>query len=76
MSSPKSYVAIRTFAGTNPRKPREWSIKPGAVEETTPFATAEPPCPCCGGRMRIVETIVRGQTPRTWPTFRSRIDTS
>ena len=35
-----------------------------------------PLVPCCGGRMRIVETFVRGQTPRSWPSFRSRIDTS
>jgi hypothetical protein len=49
---------------------------PGAVDEPTSSATAEPACPCCGGRMRIVETFVRGHAPRTWPTFRSRIDTS
>ena len=54
----------------------EIEATPGAVEEPTPSATAEPPCPCCGGRMRIVETFVQGHAPRTWPIFRSRIDTS
>ena len=34
------------------------------------------PCPCCGGRMIIVETFERGSTPRTPPTRPIRIDTS
>jgi hypothetical protein len=25
--------------------------------------TLDPPCPCCGGRMRIIEVFKRGQTP-------------
>jgi hypothetical protein len=36
-------------------------------------------CPCCGGRMVIIETFERGATPRyhsTVPTRRLRIDTS
>jgi hypothetical protein len=34
-----------------------------------------PPCPCCGGRMRIVETFERGATPRSFVTV-VRFDTS
>ena len=34
------------------------------------------PCPCCGGRMIIIETFERGSTPRTCPTSPIRIDTS
>jgi len=34
------------------------------------------PCPCCGGRMIIIETFERGSTPRTHPTSPTRIDTS
>ena len=37
------------------------------------------PCPCCGGRMIIIETFERGATPRyrpTDPATRIRIDTS
>jgi hypothetical protein len=34
------------------------------------------PCPCCGGRMIIIETFERGATPRTPPTSPIRIDTS
>ena len=34
------------------------------------------PCPCCGGRMIIIETFERGSTPRTHPSSPIRIDTS
>jgi predicted Zn-ribbon and HTH transcriptional regulator len=34
------------------------------------------PCPCCGGRMIIVETFEPGATPRTHPSSPIRIDTS
>jgi hypothetical protein len=34
------------------------------------------PCPCCGGRMIIIETFERGSTPRYQPTVPIRIDTS
>jgi len=36
-------------------------------------------CPCCGGRMIVIETFARGSTPRhrpTAPTIAIRIDTS
>jgi hypothetical protein len=34
------------------------------------------PCPCCGGRMIIIETFERGCSPRSRPTNAFRIDTS
>jgi hypothetical protein len=34
------------------------------------------PCPCCGGRMIIIETFERGCSPRTHPVSVIRIDTS
>jgi hypothetical protein len=34
------------------------------------------PCPCCGGRMIIVETFERGCAPRYRPTVTNRIDSS
>jgi len=40
---------------------------------------AEPPshpCPCCGGRMIIIEVFRRGCSPRTRPASSIRIDTS
>ena len=37
----------------------------------------QPACPCCGGRMIIIETFPRGATPRHQPTDPIiRIDTS
>jgi hypothetical protein len=35
-----------------------------------------PPCPCCGGRMVVIETFQRGAAPRSRPTTAIRIDTS
>jgi hypothetical protein len=56
-----------------------------AIETTGPEAKAPaeealalPPCPCCGGRMAVIETIERG----SWPRYQApppgviRIDTS
>jgi len=40
---------------------------------------SKPSCPCCGGRMIIIEVFARGATPRHQPTdpaSRIRIDTS
>jgi hypothetical protein len=34
------------------------------------------PCPCCGGRMVIIETFERGAAPRYRPTASPRIDSS
>jgi len=38
--------------------------------------TSLPPCPCCGGRMIIIETFERGSTQRTPPSSPIRMDTS
>ncbi|MGY3618267.1 hypothetical protein ACVJGD_004463 [Bradyrhizobium sp. USDA 10063] len=40
---------------------------------------SKPSCPCCGGRMIVIEVFARGATPRhqpTAPTSRIRIDAS
>ena len=50
-----------------------------AGTDNTEPPTLSHPCPCCGGRMIIIETFERGSTPRyrpTAPTVPSRIDTS
>jgi integrase/recombinase XerD len=50
--------------------------------EANPTAAVDankPACPCCGGRMIIIEVFARGATPRHWPTGPAtviRIDTS
>ena len=48
--------------------------------DTNGIETNEPkplshPCPCCGGRMIIIETFQRGSSPRYRPAV-IRIDTS
>jgi hypothetical protein len=49
---------------------------PDAAEADEP-PTLPRPCPCCGGRMIIIETFRRGATPRYRPTAPTiRIDTS
>jgi hypothetical protein len=45
----------------------------GATPDEPP--TSLLPCPCCGGRMIIIEIFERGSTPRTRPSS-IRIDTS
>jgi hypothetical protein len=49
---------------------------PAADQADEKIASPEAPCPCCGGRMRIIETFTRGQASRAWPTARIWIDTS
>jgi putative transposase/transposase-like zinc-binding protein len=46
-----------------------------ARDGTEPPALSHP-CPCCGGRMIIIETFERGCSPRTHPVGSIRIDTS
>jgi len=48
-------------------------------EPTSASADSKPPCPCCGGRMIIIEVFARGTTPRYQPgppASAIRIDTS
>jgi hypothetical protein len=55
---------------------------PAAQPETADNSCAEAtepkphPCPCCGGRMIIIEIFRRGSSPRTRPAIVIRIDTS
>ena len=49
--------------------------EPGAADaDESPMLSH--PCPCCGGRMIIIETFERGSTPRTHPISPIGIDTS
>jgi hypothetical protein len=47
-----------------------------AARDGTDPPTLAHPCPCCGGRMIIIETFERGCSPRTRPPGSIRIDTS
>lgn len=44
--------------------------------EAEPETTTLPACPCCGGRMRIIESFGRGRTPRTAASLPLWFDTS
>jgi hypothetical protein len=55
--------------------------QPAKAEETDDQSVLPRPCPCCGGRMIIIETFARGCEPTHRPTpapalQRIRIDTS
>ena len=56
---------------------RELLAAPPLHDDTNGTATDrnEPSCPCCGGRMLIIERFDRGATPRHQPT-QIKIDTS
>jgi len=54
------------------------AIKAASTDANEP-QTPQHPCPCCGGRMIIIETFERGHAPRYRPaasTLAVRIDTS
>jgi hypothetical protein len=64
--------ALRALiAGGAPAPP----VAPEA-ERAAPEAATLPPCPCCGGRMRIIEIFFRGRLPRTAGITRLWADSS
>jgi hypothetical protein len=87
---PKGFHRIRhygLFASTNRSETMEavrklLDLAPTATEQTSQTSPAQPlalPCPCCGGRMFVIETFEAGCQPRhrpTTPLVVFRIDTS
>jgi hypothetical protein len=59
----------------NSPAPQAETTNPDAANADDPPTLAHP-CPCCGGRMIIIETLRRGCSPRTHPASTIRIDTS
>jgi hypothetical protein len=57
-----------------PATPRETSDADGTDEGEPPAPSH--PCPCCGGRMIVIETFERGDAPRYHTTVSIRIDSS
>jgi len=73
---PKGFHRIRHYgllanAGrrANVARVRELLAVPPAAEIAKPLEPADlrPPCPCCGGRMTIIETFERWMRPRAPP---------
>ena len=58
--------------------PAQTAQKQQAPDSTAATDKPDHPCPCCGGRMSIIETFERGSTPRYRPPPPTaiRIDTS
>jgi Putative transposase len=91
---PKGVHRIRHYGlfangnrATNIARARELLAAPSRSKQPEPSATTATdeqrllpsPCPCCGGRMIIIETFARGCQPKHRPTPASheiRIDTS
>jgi hypothetical protein len=57
-----------------PETPRETDDADGTDDGEPPAPSH--PCPCCGGRMIVIETFERGRAPRYHPTVLVRIDSS
>jgi hypothetical protein len=81
---PRGFHRIRHYgllakpsSADNIARARELLAAPPLHDETNGTATDrnKPACPCCGGRMLIIERFERGATPRHQPT-QIRIDTS
>jgi hypothetical protein len=62
-----------------PARPKQPEIPEATAEADQPRMLPRP-CPCCGGRMIIIETFARGREPKNRPTppapLAIRIDTS
>jgi hypothetical protein len=58
------------------RAPDPESNAPSGLHESDQPTSLLKPCPCCGGRMLIIETFARGCEPKHRPTPGFRIDTS
>ena len=67
----RELIAAATSTAPQPAPDR------AAATDSTRTDKAAHPCPCCGGRMRIIETFAAGRKPQYQPTATtSRIDTS
>ena len=65
----RQIIAVhRPTAATADREPEI------SAEQSDPVDERRPPCPCCGGRMILVERFAPGSAPRT--ILAVRIDTS
>jgi hypothetical protein len=83
---PKGFHRIRHYGlfakgacADNIARARELLAASNSQREPTSADPSKPTCPCCGGRMIIIEVFARGCTPRHRPSAppnRIRIDSS
>jgi len=78
LASGRRVANIATIRGLLGVHPPEAASASSAADAPAESVTTEekPPCPCCGGGMRVVETFTRGQRPRFHAASLIRIDTS
>jgi len=67
---------IRALIGGPSTEPAPANAPVDDEDANPPAGDPLPPCPCCGGHMRIVETFARGQAPRPRSPMRLWADTS
>ena len=73
----KNIARARELLNASTAQPR--TADTAISSETSELKPLAHPCPCCGGRMIIIETFQRGSSPRTPPAASTaviRIDTS
>jgi hypothetical protein len=68
----ENLARVRELLGVPARQDAPGDADASADEPPTSLL----PCPCCGGRMVIIEIFEPGSTPRTRPSSPIRIDTS
>ena len=74
----RALLAVAPVMAT-PEAKSEASADPEPTAEPEQACVLPRPCPCCGGRMIIIEVFARGETPRHRPSPKPapiRIDTS
>ena len=63
-------IAVDAAGNSDPDPPQvdfSVAVPPPAVDTPEEIAELHPPCPCCGGRMIVIETFARWQQPRAPP---------
>jgi hypothetical protein len=66
----------RELLAVPPRAAEPQSSSPSEPDESDQPCTLQQPCPCCGGRMFIIETFAAGREPKHRAPRVIRIDTS
>ena len=69
---------VKNACADNIARARELLVAVKSEDQSTPsdLDPGKPTCPCCGGRMIIIETFQPGCQPRQWPIPSSGLDSS